>query len=484
MTISEIESLILEQKIIEKLFNSPEKILNKGSFKSYKEFPLDWMNDLNIANFDMIENSFKSYKKYIFIGMGGAISLAKIASFYFPKKILYLDNFDNERIKFIQKISNEQESAIIVCSKSGKTNETFILNSILGKKNHEDIYLISDDYDSRFDKKNTFITPKKIAGRFGLCTYFGIIPFILGGINVKSIINQINLANKECRIVSKNNPAISKIAFLFSQFDQGKKILGINSEKNNYVKEWVEQLISESTGKNNSGLYPLMNVKKPFPYLNFSNKTNILNSDRLEVKLSGPQNLFYQLHVWLYVITIFGSLLKIQPLDQPNVEQTKKNTQILLSSNKKDSSKYKVYSIDKISKIIKKKISGKFKIINFCIFGLNRVVDFSNHFEILKHNLSKKNIFLSINVAPQYLHSTGQMLKGSEHKITTILINLHGNEDLNIPNSLYTLNTFVKTQAIADYLALKKKKRKVFFVESNLEELKKQFKILNNDTIF
>ena len=484
MSISEIESLILEQKIIEKLFNSPEKILNKGSFKSYKEFPLDWMNDLNIANFDMIENSFKSYKKYIFIGMGGAISLAKIASFYFPKKILYLDNFDNERIKFIQKISNEQESAIIVCSKSGKTKETFILNSILDKKNYEDIYLISDDYDSRFDKKNTYITPKKIAGRFGLCTYFGIIPFILGGINVKSIINQINLANKECRIVSKNNPAISKIAFLFSQFYQGKKILGINSEKNNYVKEWVEQLISESTGKNNSGLYPLMNVKKPFPYLNFSNKTNILNSDRLEVKLSGPQNLFYQLHVWLYVITIFGSLLKIQPLDQPNVEQTKKNTQILLSSNKKDSSKYKVYSIDKISKIIKKKIPGKFKIINFCIFGLNRVLDFSNHFEILKHNLSKKNIFLSINVAPQYLHSTGQMLKGSEHKITTILINLHGNEDLNIPNSLYTLNTFVKTQAIADYLALKKKKRKVFFVESNLEELKKQFKILNNDTTF
>ena len=46
------------------------------------------------------------------------------------------------------------------------------------------------------------------------------------------------------------------------------------------------------------------------------------------------------------------------------------------------------------------------------------------------------------------------MLKGSEHKITNILINLHGNVDLNIPNSLYTLNTFVKTQAIADSLTL------------------------------
>ena len=107
MTISEIESLILEQKIIEKLFRSPKKIFNKGSFKSYKEFPLDWMDDLNIENFTGIEKSFRSYKKYIFIGMGGAISSVKIASFYFPKKIFYLDNFENERIKFIQKISKE-----------------------------------------------------------------------------------------------------------------------------------------------------------------------------------------------------------------------------------------------------------------------------------------------------------------------------------------------------------------------------------------
>ena len=71
-----------------------------------------------------------------------------------------------------------------------------------------------------------------------------------------------------------------------------------------------------------------MNVKEPFPYLNFSNNTNILNSDRLEMKLTGPDNLFYQLHIWLYVISIFGSLLKLQPFDQPNVEQTKINTQI------------------------------------------------------------------------------------------------------------------------------------------------------------
>ena len=128
--------------------------------------------------------------------------------------------------------------------------------------------------------------------------------------------------------------------------------------------------------KNNSGLYPLMNVKEPFPYLNFSNNTNILNSDRLEMKLTGPDNLFYQLHIWLYVISIFGSLLKIQPFDQPNVEQTKINTQIMLSSNEKHYSKHKVYSCDKISKIIRKKFSEKFKIINFCIFGLNNGADF------------------------------------------------------------------------------------------------------------
>ena len=83
----------------------------------------------------------------------------------------------------------------------------------------------------------------------------------------------------------------------------------------------------------------------------------------------------------------------------------------------------------------------------------------------LKDKLIKKAIDISngnkkvlIFFAPNYLHSMGQLLKGSYKNIQNLVINLHANEDLNIPNSLYTLNTFVKKQGFSDHLELEKNK--------------------------
>jgi len=77
---------------------------------------------------------------------------------------------------------------------------------------------------------------------------------------------------------------------------------------------------------------------------------------------------------------------------------------------------------------------------------------------------------------PSYLHSTGQLLKGSFKNIKNYVIYLHGNEDLNIPNSLYTLNTFVKNQGYSDHLEMKKNKRNSFYFETTYDEIIKKLK--------
>ena len=83
--------------------------------------------------------------------------------------------------------------------------------------------------------------------------------------------------------------------------------------------------------------------------------------------------------------------------------------------------------------------------------------------------------------APNYLHSMGQLLKGSYKNIQNLVINLHGNEDLNIPNSLYTLNTFVKKQGFSDHLELVKNGRKSLYFEATYEELMNKLNRLIND---
>ena len=81
---------------------------------------------------------------------------------------------------------------------------------------------------------------------------------------------------------------------------------------------------------------------------------------------------------------------------------------------------------------------------------------------------------------PSYLHSTGQLLKGSFKNIKNYVIYLHGNEDLNIPNSLYTLNTFVKNQGYSDHLEMKKNKRNSFYFETTYDEIIKKLKVKND----
>jgi hypothetical protein len=75
----------------------------------------------------------------------------------------------------------------------------------------------------------------------------------------------------------------------------------------------------------------------------------------------------------------------------------------------------------------------------------------------------------------------GQLLKGSFKNIHNLVINLHGNEDLNIPKSLYTLNTFVKKQGYSDHLEMIKNGRKSVYFETNYEELINNLSKLSND---
>ena len=89
-------------------------------------------------------------------------------------------------------------------------------------------------------------------------------------------------------------------------------------------------------------------------------------------------------------------------------------------------------------------------------------------------------MILLVYFSPGYIHSTGQLLKGSFKEIENFIINLHGNEDQNIPNSLYTLNTLSKNQAISDYIAMKKNNRQVSFLDSTIEEFNEEIeKIIN-----
>ena len=147
MEFSAIEDLIIKKNIIKNLSSKSNEIFPLGSFKDYNDIPLGWKNNINIKNLSKYYNKLDHFKKFIFIGLGGSINLAKIASHINPKKIFTLDSFAISEINKTREIIEKNKTAIIICSKSGLTPDTIVLKNIICEGFEDSTYYISDNYN-------------------------------------------------------------------------------------------------------------------------------------------------------------------------------------------------------------------------------------------------------------------------------------------------------------------------------------------------
>ena len=125
---------ILDQNMVSKILNPSKESFPLGDFNDYSEIPLGWTKEIKLNDLKKTYEKFHIYEKYVFIGMGGSISMSKIASSINSEKIIFIDNLDISNILKIKEIINNPSTAVFICSKSGSTLETQILDKILMKK--------------------------------------------------------------------------------------------------------------------------------------------------------------------------------------------------------------------------------------------------------------------------------------------------------------------------------------------------------------
>ena len=274
----------------------------------------------------------------------------------------------------------------MIISKSGNTLETISNANIFIKKQDKNIFIT--------ENKNSYILSlaKKlkseiihhnnyIGGRYAVLSEVGMLPAELMGLNPAKF-RQLNNLVKNKRFM---NLLIANVNSIISMLKKGKSnsiILNYDPKLKNFL-EWYKQLVGESLGKNGKGLLPVISempkdnhsvmqlyldgVKNNF-YTFFSIKGNsslkintILNSDKFlkdrtvsEIKLfqkKATENVFErkkipfrsfeiikldekaigELFIFFILETILlGSVLKVNPYDQPAVESIKKETKKFL----------------------------------------------------------------------------------------------------------------------------------------------------------
>jgi len=251
-----------------------------------------------------------------------------------------------------------EQTALVVSSKSGSTVETDSARRAfeaawrdLGIDPADRIVVVTDpgsplEASAREAGYRVFTADPTVGGRYSALTAFGLVPTGLAGVDITELLDEAEATLLEVAIDDKRNPALVLAAAIAGTAADGTRRdkLGLISDGTHIqgLPDWIEQLVAESTGKNGTGILPV--VLQPLSpevdqtpadlqlvrLVDDAVHFQIIEQHPDEVLLSG--SLAAQLVVWEYAAAIAGRLLGINPFDQPDVESAKQAARGLLDS--------------------------------------------------------------------------------------------------------------------------------------------------------
>lgn len=210
---------------------------------------------------------FSKFKNIIVIGMGGSILGSKAIYTYLKKKInknfIFIDNLDSIKLNLVKKNIKLKKSCFIIISKSGNTLETLVNSNLLNNKiNSKNSIIITEKKKSllktySLKKKIKLIEHKSyVGGRYSVLSEVGMVPAILMGLNINSF-----RKNLLTFLHAKKGLLMDSVIRLKSIYSSKKTnslvFLNYAPELDDFLY-WCQQLIAESLGKKGKGLIPIV----------------------------------------------------------------------------------------------------------------------------------------------------------------------------------------------------------------------------------
>ena len=214
---------------------------------------------------------------------------------------------------------------------------------------------------------------------------------------------------------------------------------------------WAEQLIAESTGKQGKGLVPVP-IDEPQS-----------GPDRQseEVRVSDPYELGQEFYRWEFATAVAGSIIGINPFDQPNVQEAKDRTSKVLSGQDLGAGTGPEGSVEEL-------LAGAKPPDYICVQAF---VDPAREGELepLIARARETGCVVTHGLGPRYLHSTGQLHKGGPPTGLFIQVVDDYGPEVPIPNQPFGFGRLIRAQAEGDFQSLKERGRQI--VRVRLEDL-------------
>jgi transaldolase/glucose-6-phosphate isomerase len=346
--------------------------------------------------------------------------------------------------------------------------------------------------------RDLFINPSDIGGRYSALSFFGMVPAALMGQDIGEIIgwSLAMLAASEpgaTTAVADPSVALGLVMGAAAQDGRDKLTLVVPPALDEFGL-WVEQLIAESTGKNGTGIVPIAGepvadasaygIDRLFVRLRSHGAPGEDTRDAamravraagapvVEIDLPGLLALGAEFMRWEIATAVAGAILRINPFDQPNVQQAKDATNGLLSEYKKDG-RLPIApadtAVDGITLTMSAAARGALAAGGAdALLTLLRPGDYfsllaylgpdpalAKPLQTLRRAVrDRMRVGTMFGYGPRYLHSTGQLHKGGPNTGVFLLISATPQEDIPIPDQPFSFGTLELAQATGDFNSL------------------------------
>lgn len=422
-----------------------------------------------LPQLDAISAKFRNHTRVVLCGMGGSSLAPEVIAATYRKELFVLDSTDPVYIHHAL-AGDLRETVVVVGSKSGSTIETASQRALFAEAfrtlnlNPVDHMVIVTDPDSPLDKSartdgyTVVNADPKVGGRFSALTAFGLVPAALIGVDASVLLDAASDA--KAQIVS-SEVAID-IAYLISS--AGQYLTYCDSAAAPGLSDWIEQLVAESTGKNEVGRLPVV----------IENPTAAADGDAFSISFSGDADLVIdgelgeQFFLWEWVTALVGAALEIDPFNQPNVTEAKEATSALLAEWNGVLPEFTADAVDGAVEIFGTGSDLTAALRNFIsaipdggYVAVMAYLDRSGDRDLAKLReiiARKSNRPVTFGWGPRFLHSTGQFHKGGQQNGAFLQITGITNGDVVIPGQSYGFKTLIMAQALGDLRALAKRK--------------------------
>ncbi|GLZ28787.1 glucose-6-phosphate isomerase [Lentzea sp. NBRC 105346] len=421
--------------------------------------------------------------RVVLAGMGGSSLAPEVITQTAGVPLTVLDTTDPAQVADALE-GDLQRTVIVVSSKSGGTVETDSHRRIFEKAFTEAgidtasrIVVVTDpgspfaELSEKLGYRKTFLADPNVGGRYSALTAFGLVPSYLAGADVESLLDDAAAAAEILSQDSPDNPAILLAGIFGAAHAHGAEKI-VFADSGSGIKgfgDWAEQLIAESTGKNGTGLLPVV-VEGPgapgFVDARSDATTVAIGPATGSSAVAVEGTLGAQFLLWEYATALVGRVLGIDPFNQPDVEAAKKAARALLDNPVSDFADPSFVEGD-----VEVHVSGEWpagtsfgtvaEALQALVAAapdhgyvsvqayLDRIDDAS--FALLRPEIAKRShLQTTFGWGPRFLHSTGQYHKGGHQNGVFLQITGASEVDLDVPDRPYDLATLQLAQALGD----------------------------------